>query len=348
MTCRQFAFASTLVSAVSIAVWVLSGATLAGAQTEALLHSFQLDSATDGANPYGGLAADGKGALYGTTYFGGTFGPYGYGTVYKLSPPAAEGSLWKQHILYSFAGGPDGKYPSGRLLINAKSGRIYGTTQSGGLVNWGVVYELAPAAHSASGWTQTVLYSFDGSTDGGNPFAGVIFDNHGALYGTTSAGGLYGRGVIFRLSPPSLPGGAWAEKVLYSFKGGNDGNQPFGDLIFDSTGALYGTTQRGGGTGCGSWGCGTAFKLSPPSIKGRPWSETVLYAFAGGTDGGFPFSGLVFDNAGALYGAAEYYGQYGWGTVFKLAPPRRKVAPGRRASFIRSRAAATAPFPWLA
>jgi uncharacterized repeat protein (TIGR03803 family) len=160
-----------------------------------------------------------------------------------------------------------------------------------------------------------VLYKFKGGTDGGLPFAGLIFDGVGNLYGTTVEGGGAHLGTVFKLTPNS--NGSWTETVLYRFAGGSDGFSPWGGLIFDGAGNLYGTTTQGGGsTACGG-GCGTVFKLTPNSDGS--WTESVLYRFAGGSDGLFPYAGLVFDGTENLYGTTSG-GGVGGGTVFKLTP----------------------------
>ncbi|MGH6847915.1 MAG: choice-of-anchor tandem repeat GloVer-containing protein, partial [Methylocella sp.] len=169
----------------------------------------------------------------------------------------------------------------------------------------GVLFKLSP------GGTETVLHTLNGfPSDGSQPEAGLIADSSGNLYGTTSQGGASGNGVVFKLSP----GGT--ETVLYSFKGGSDGSHPQAGLIADSSGILYGTTPRGGGSvsGCdGGAGCGVVFKLSPGG------TETVLYAFTNGSDGGEPLAGLIADSRGNLYGTTFRGGALGSGTVFKLA-----------------------------
>jgi uncharacterized repeat protein (TIGR03803 family) len=159
-----------------------------------------------------------------------------------------------------------------------------------------------------------VLYSFTGKTDGQFPGGGVIFDAAGNLYGTTFLGGASGFGTVFELSPN--PGGTWTETVLYSFRGGLDAANPDAStLTFDKAGNLYGETAVGGNDRCG--GCGVVFELSP--IGGGSWTETVLYRFDG-TDGEFPWVGLVFDAAGNIYGTTQSGGAYGNGVVFELKP----------------------------
>jgi uncharacterized repeat protein (TIGR03803 family) len=178
----------------------------------------------------------------------------------------------------------------------------------------------------AFGQNETVIYSFQGGSDGKEPEAGLVADRAGNLYGTTYSGGSTGWGTAFELSPPTAPGDPWTEKILYAFQGGTDGKEPKAALIFDSMGNLYGTTFGGSNTGCFGNGCGTVFELSPPSAPGMAWTETVLHHFQGSGDGGNPTASLVFDAAGNLYGTASAGGNLerceseGCGTVFELSP----------------------------
>jgi uncharacterized repeat protein (TIGR03803 family) len=165
------------------------------------------------------------------------------------------------------------------------------------------------------GQTESVLYTFTDSADGGLPFGNLIFDSAGNLYGTTDAGGVPsgsgGYGVVFELSP--ISGGGWSETVLYAFTGDADGQNPFGGVVFDGAGNLYGTTNFGG-----THNLGTVFELSPASSGG--WTHQVLYSFAGGHDALYPNGGLAIDAAGNLYGASYNGGTYDLGTVFEVSP----------------------------
>jgi hypothetical protein len=215
-------------------------------------------------------------------------------------------------------------------LIFDSEGNLYGTTRSGGDISacssdgCGVVFELSPPSSGTGPWTETVLYTFAGGTDGAQPHAGLIFDSKGNLYGTTFAGGDTsacagsttsppGCGVVFELSPPSGGTRSWSETVLHTFTGGSDGGYPTAGLIFD--------------TGPNSYGCGVAFELSPPSTGVGPWDETVLYSFIGPgvvSDGEYPDASLVLDAKGNLYGTTNGGGLYealGYGVVFELSPP---------------------------
>ena len=246
-------------------------------------------------------------------------------TIVTVTPPT-------EKLLYSFgATSSDGGVPLAGLVEDSK-GNLYGTTKYGGpneidyssnTTTAGTAFELSPA--SGGGWTEKVIYDFGATTsDGALPIANMILDSKGNLYGTTLAGGSYGLGTVFELSPGS--GGVWTEKVLYSF-GANlsDGKSPEAGLIFDSKGNLYGTTNIGGASDATyGGGYGTVFELSPGT--GGTWTETIIYNFSylSQTDGYFPAAGLVFDSAGNLYGTTSDGGTaqdlQGGGTVFELSP----------------------------
>ena len=163
-----------------------------------------------------------------------------------------------------------------------------------------------------------MIYNFPGGSDGGTPYAGLIFDQSGNLYGTTQEGGgvacRFGCGVVFQLTPQS--NGSWTESVLHSFTGGSDGGDPLAGLIFNAKGNLYGTTAYGGHTGkfCN---CGVVFELTP---NGGNWNETVLNKFKGRGQGALPAAGVTFDAAGNLYGTTVVAGAYNSGVVFELTP----------------------------
>jgi len=257
---------------------------------------------TDGSQPYAGLILDTSGNLYGTATEGG---PSGDGTVFKLTKNS-DGS-WTESLLYSFAGGTDGATPYAGVTFDAK-GNLYGTTYSGGASSAGTVFQLSPS--SGGTWTESVLYSFTGGSDGANPEAGLIFDPSGNLYGATSYGGASADGVVYKLTPNS--DGTWTESVLHTFTGGQDGSIPqVGNLTFDPPGNLYGTAAVGGGSGFG-----VVYKLTPNSDG--TWTESVLRSFTGGKDGATPTGTLIFDSAGRLYGNSNEEPYIGLGNVFKL------------------------------
>ncbi|MGA2001896.1 MAG: choice-of-anchor tandem repeat GloVer-containing protein, partial [Terriglobales bacterium] len=277
--------------------------------SETVLYDFL--GGTDGDEPNGSLVFDKTGNLYGTTYNGGSVGGIATnGTIFKVSPTGTE------TVLHRFAASKqDGEFPNAGLVMD-KHGNFYGTTIDGGVNGdygpglpctreCGVVYQLTAAG------SEKVLYAFKGSKegDGAAPLDSLILDSKGNLYGTTYAGGTYGQGTVFELTP------AGQEIVLYSFSGTPDGGFPAGHLVMDSQGNLYGTTSYGG-----TYGQGTVFELTTGGV------EKKLYSFTGGADGGSPLAGLVIDSQGNLYGTTFLGGnfnsicQVGCGVVFKVTP----------------------------
>jgi uncharacterized repeat protein (TIGR03803 family) len=321
-------FRLALCTAGSIAL-VVAAAAIAKAPNETVLYNFT--GGSDGANPSNGsLIIDSSGALYGTTVYGGTLGAGGDGTVYKLTPHR---NGWTRTVLHSFpptgsTPGPDGVNPFAGVIFGS-DGALYGTTVFGGNSGNGTVYKLTPPS-SGTVWNETVLYNFMGGADGRYGSSSLIFDSSGALYGTAGGGGNSGNGTVYKLTPPSS-GTVWNFTLLYAFAGGGaDGALPsYAPLIFDRSGALYGTTRSGGPcSGCGS-GFGTVYKLTPPAppvTPGTPWTETVLHFFTGFSDGNEPDGGVIFDAHGSLYGTTSQGGA-GWGTVYKLTPPAKRTTP---------------------
>jgi uncharacterized repeat protein (TIGR03803 family) len=311
--------------------------THAAAQTEKVLHSFELGAKPGGSGPEGNLIFDAAGNLYGTTFCGGTYandecannyqgyGSDGSGTVFELIPKP--GGEWTEKVLHNFGSGKDGAGPTGGMILDA-AGNLYGTTLWGGTNGYGTAFELMPKADGS--WTEKVLYSFCSQSqcaDGSEPFASLVFDRAGNLYGTTYVGGAYQflNGTVFELSPQG--NGDWTEKVLHKFAGPPDGAFPQGGLILDDAGNLYGTTAVGGSRICDyKMGCGTVYELSPNG--GGGWKETLLYVFEGSEEsfGAEPNSTLIFDAAGNLYGTAsggpafELLPQAGGGWVFEELP----------------------------
>jgi uncharacterized repeat protein (TIGR03803 family) len=234
-------------------------------------------------------------------------------SVLSIGSLVATGAASTYKVQHRFTG-KDGENPAAGLVVDG-AGNLYGTTLGGGGThNCGTVFKLAPAANGKL--RSTVLHYFSGGKDGCQSYAGVILDEAGNLYGTTSANGMYGGGSVFRLSAGA--NGKWTETVLHSFSG-EDGDEARAGLIFDSSGNLYGTT--GGG---GAFGQGTVFQLSPKA-NGR-WSEKVLYSFCSASncsDGAQPLAGVIFDSAGNLYGTTSVGGGNGCGngcgTVFRLS-----------------------------
>jgi uncharacterized repeat protein (TIGR03803 family) len=257
----------------------------------------------DGKNPYGALVQGRDGALYGTTYSGGS---NGYGMVFTLGTNGAGYTP-----LYSFTGsGGDGKNPYAGL-VQGGDGALYGTTYNGGTSGYGMVFKL-----STTGAGYTRLYSFTGANgDGKNPYAGLAQGSDGTLYGTTYNGGTNGYGMVFKLG---TNGAGYAP--LYSFTGASgDGKNPYAGLLQGRDGALYGTTYSGGAKAYG-----IVFRLSTNGT-----TCTRLYSFTGaGGDGANAYAGLVQGTDGALYGTTYNGGFVGWGTVFRLLVPPFNVELG--------------------
>ncbi len=211
-------------------------------------------------------------------------------------------------MLYNFTGGTDGTYPEFGLIRDS-AGNLYGTAFGGGGLSCNAGYGCGVVFKLDTTGKQTVLYTFTGGTDGGMPSSGLIRDGSGNLYGSAVSGGTYQRGVIFKVTPTGK------ETVLHNFTGGADGAYPWGGVIRDSAGNLYGTANtRGALADCYGFGCGVVYKLDPLG------NLTVLHSFTAGTDGAYPYAGLVRDTAGNLYGTANYGGSGGAGTVFEITP----------------------------
>lgn len=269
------------------------------------LYSFT--GGNDGSAPFGRVTIGHDGTLYGTTHGVSCFAGVDCGTVFRLRPPASAPrsalAPWSETVLYRFTGGSDGQGPQGDLTFD-QSGNIYGTTEFGGSSDYGVVYQLTP---SGGGWAETILYSFQDNGDGARPEGGVIYDQFGNLYGVFFEGGpqLWDVGGVYKLS---WSGSGWMERTIQAFDGFLDGGDPFGGLIIDQSGNLFGTT-----TGGGVSGGGTVFELSPGS--GGWFLNTLWGRLTGGTG---PTDKLVMDAAGNLYGTTVAGGAYQNGSVFKL------------------------------
>jgi uncharacterized repeat protein (TIGR03803 family) len=320
---------------------------VSAAGKEAVLHSFS-GFPNDGAQPSGGLTADAKGNLYGTTETGGS--SLAWGTVFKISAAGHES------VLHSFNINSDGAHPETTLVADHK-GNFYGTTTEGGPNGSGSVFERSPSggqrnlcsfallttggnplgrvaidasdnvygidSQAPAGIEGGVfkvtpagvvkpLYTFTGGADGGTPVGGLIINN-GNLYGVTTYGGkkavsFLGSGVVFRVTK------AGKEQVLYRFNGRLDGANPQGALLADTKGNLYGSTTNGG-----AGGLGVIFKLTPTTSPTAPYKYAVLYAFKGARDGGNPSGDLTRDAAGNLYGTTSTGGR-GYGALFKIIP----------------------------
>ena len=287
---RPFRPADTLVLAIVV---VITLAESAWPLTYKVLHKF--GSFPDAQSPEAGLVFDSAGNLYGTTFNGGTSD---VGAVYELSPGS---SGWTEKVIYSFTGGADGGRPVSTLALDAK-GNLYGTTELGGNGN-GVVFKLSPPSPTTTSWKETVIHTFMGGTDGEFPLGGVIFDGHGNLIGTTSAGGTTNLGVIFELSPFN---GVWSESLIHTFQGGSDDSVPQGKLTMDRMGKIHGTTRGG---------VGSIYMLTRSS-NGH-WLYHQAYCFCTGGGGVSPFGGLAVDSFSNIYGTT--FGGFGNGNVFEFA-----------------------------
>jgi len=293
------------------------------AWTETVLYSFQ--GGTDGTYPLATLTPDGQGGFFGSTTEGGTgtcplfYGLPGCGTVFDLTPPAQGQTVWTKTILYNFQGGTDGNQPVSRLLMDPATGVLYGVTYLGGSYAAGTVFALTPPGEGQTEWTETVLHTFTGGSDGGYPFAYLIEDANGVLYGTATSGGVYGYGAAFAVTPPAPGQANWTESVIHSFGGWGfyDAGSPDAGFVADSSGNLYSTAADGGKDLTNN---GAVYELSPPSGGGTDWTETVLYSFTGGKDGAIPANDILIDSTGAIYSTTDAGGK-GNGTAFSLEPP---------------------------
>jgi uncharacterized repeat protein (TIGR03803 family) len=279
-----------------------------GTWKETVLHSFE--PGLDGYQPYGGLVFDDAGNMYGTTFAGGA----NAGTVFELSQNGD--GTWTHRVIYSFHGGNvDGAHPYAGVTFDAV-GNLYGTTSGGGSYGYGTVFQLTP--NQDGSWTENVIHSFD-KEDGATPYAGVVFDAKGNLYGTAQSGGSQNSGTLFELSPQ--PDGTWAASILHQFcskfNGGAcyDGDRPMSTPVLDDAGNLYGTTHWGGIY------YGMVYQLKRD--KSGHWIDNTLHTFScTGIDGYDPVGGVIFDNAGNLYGTtvvgSDCGGNEGYGTLFRL------------------------------
>jgi len=292
----------------------------AQAQTFTALHQFT--GGTDGSNPSSSLALDRAGNLYGVAPYGGsqmcqTSNGIGCGTAFKLTH---RGGGWTFSTLYQFTGHGDGANPIGNPMV-ASDGTLYGSTNAGGNLNCrdtygdgcGTVFRLQPqpniCASLSCPWNETQLYKFTGPSDGNDPWAGVVLDQHGNVYGTTHSGGSLGWGVLYQISPS---GSNWIESTIHTFAGGPDGANPSTTPTLDAAGSLYGTTLFGGGDGgCTGGGCGSVYQFMP---EGPQWIEAILYNFPGAYN--IPQGGVVLDPQGNVYGTFDD----GITGVFQLTP----------------------------
>lgn len=289
----------------------------------------------DGYAPLAGLTPNPDTTLsiiFGTASSGGM---NGCGTVFQLSlDPSASKPTWIEKRLHSFNCTSDGATPANTLTAGSVPAGgssypvLYGTTTAGGTnasgSGSGVVFELVPSTSTPITWSLTPLYTFSGGTsDGATPTGPLYLDSagilgpKGSLYGTTGAGGAYGGGVAFQLSPPTGGGTSWGETILASFGKGRSQGSPTSGLVIGPSSALYGTES--GGTGQN----GDVFALHAPSAKHHSWTYQIVYSFLGNTDGATPSGPLLYKEA-VLYGTTEAGGCTADGcngSVYQLAPP---------------------------
>ena len=279
----------------------------------------------DGGYPYAGLFSDAAGNLFGTTEYGGAGGA---GTVFELvNSGSVSNPIYSNAptTLYSFTGGNDGGYPYAGLISDA-AGDLFGTTSYDGANGDGTVFELVNSGSVSSPvyGTLTTLWSFTGGTDGSEPESGLTSNAAGDLFGTTYYGGANNAGAVFELvnsGTASSPIYSGTPTTVWSFIGGSDGGYPVAGLISDAAGDLFGTTPYGGDTpGPYGYGLGTVFELVNVGTASSPVysTSTTLWSFTGGSDGDFPYGPLIRDAAGDLFGTTEYGGTSGYGTVFEL------------------------------
>ncbi len=277
-----------------------------GSWSESVIHVF--DQSTDGGNPYALLVMDASGNLSGCNLY---YGPHGTGSVFQLAP---SGGSWSETILGTFPTVNDGLSCDGLVLDPA--GHLFGVTAAGGKNNEGLVFQFIPK--TGGKWKEAVRYSFmGGNNDGTAPEAPPIFyppsKKRDVIYGTTFEGGPHLAGTVFEMQKIK---GKWTETPIYFFQGlpfgtSTDGTNPTASVVFDHAGNLYGTTDYGGAAGVGA-----VYELSPNGQGG--WTESVLYEFTDGADGGHP-SALIIDDAGNLYGVTS--GHNTFGSVYELSPP---------------------------
>jgi uncharacterized repeat protein (TIGR03803 family) len=275
---------------------------------QTVIYSFT--AGNDGYDPHGGVTLGPDGSLYGTAVAGGNAGSCegnGCGVVYKLT---LDGGQWFLTTIHNFKGGKDGAGPGSRVVFDA-AGNLFGTTPRGGTHDMGTIFTMTP--NPGGTWTKRILHNFTGGKDGATGSMGdLLLDAAGNIYGVTEQGGANGLGNVYKLT--RSPSGHWTFTTLYPFRGMPDGANPYGGLIWDAAGNLYGTTYFGG-----TAGMGTTFQLTTgPNGK---WQENILYNFLGDTDGSLPTATLIFDKAGRLFGTTSAGGRPSCdcGTVFKLS-----------------------------
>jgi len=275
-----------------------------GGWKEKVIYTFSAAGA-DGADPSAGMTIAADGTMYSTTPDGGAFGA---GTVFSLKKTS---NGWKQTVIHSLTGSSDGGYPYEGLMMDT-AGNLYGAAPTGGASGQGVIYRLS---HTKQGWADTVIHNFtDQKGDGsGLYWIDLISDSVGNIYGATSFGGTNSTGMVWELVY-SKSKKTFSEKILYEFgaSGSGDGNNPYGGLVMDSKGNLYGTALNGGSSNLGAF-----YKLTK---LGKTWKETIVHSFTGANDGAQPTGNPYIDAKGRLYGMTETGGTSNLGIVYRITP----------------------------
>jgi uncharacterized repeat protein (TIGR03803 family) len=267
-----------------------------------VLYSFT--GGADGGEPYKGVTVDADGNLYGTAVTGGSGScEGGCGVAYKLTKA---GNAWSYAVIHAFTGGEDGSGPGARVTVD-RQGNVYGMAPTGGEFGLGTIYQLHPNASGS--YSFRLIHAFTGGDDGATGSAGKMVLRNRHLYGAATAGGAFGEGTIFELTRDGS--GGWTFNTIYAFKGDPDAAFPYGGLLFDPTGNLYGTTYYDG-----AHEVGAVYQLSQGSSGS--WTEQVLYSFKPQPDVNSSISNLVADVDGNLYGTGSE-GGLGSGGIFKLA-----------------------------
>ncbi len=291
---------------------LLAFTTSSQAQTFRVIYDFI--GANDGGPPEAGLTLDRAGNLYGTGWYINDKGYENY-SIFVLKHGSAG---WSSHVLYRAPGTIVSR------VVFGPDGALYGNTESGGQNGLGTVFNLKPPMSTCTTtlcpWTSNTLYNFQGWADGRDATGDLTFDAQGNIVGTTEGNGNYppSDGTVFKLMHS---GGSWTEDVVYAFRGGNDGSNPFAGVALDHDGNIYGSTFDGGARICPDGnGCGIVFEFI---YSEGQWTESVLHTFSNGMDGGYAAGGVIRDEAGNLYGTTiglQTAGPCPGGTVFEMSP----------------------------
>lgn len=262
-----------------------------GGWSEQVIYSFT--GGADGARPVSTLAVDPNGHLYGTASMGGSGG----GVVFELSP---SGGSWTLTVIHTFAGGKDGLFPLGGVILDG-FGNLIGTASNAGMKNNGIVFQLSPPRPGSNTWSESLIHTFQGGTDDSIPVGKLTMDRIGRIYGTTRGG----VGSVYRLNRSD---GKWVYHSLWCFCNGGGGETLYGGVAVDGSFHIYGTTYGSAN------GNGEVFEL----IVGRPSVVIPLYQFTGKADGANPQGGVVLDALSRLWGTTAFGGDHGVGVLFSL------------------------------